>query len=442
MERNKIPNTKIAIIGGGIQGLSLAYFLSKDSRHSVTLFERNSNLGGLLGLLEVNGTPLEGAYHHWFNYDVDIIELAKELGLEKKLLYLKSKMGLLYGDKIYPFGTPMDLLKFTPLSFLNRLRVGLAVLWLKLVRNYKKFEKVAAVDWLKKYMGLQAYEILWDPLLEGKFGDKKKDVTMTWMWSRLSGRAKTRTKGGGKEELVYPRGGFKQLIDAMAENIKTNGGKIRLSTVIDGIDQSPDSKISIKVSGEEFLFDKVFVTTPINVFLRLVKNLPTDYKDRLGKIQYRGAHVTVLVLNQPLMKDGYYWLNINNRKIPLLALLEHTNLLPKEDYGGKTVIYLGNYPDPNDRIMSMAPDEVIDLYCRHLPLINKDFKKDWIEKYYIFKDPAAQPVVDVYYKDNIPPYETPLKNLYLVTMAQIYPDDRGTSNAVKQAKAVIKYLNL
>ena len=123
-------------------------------------------------------------------------------------------------------------------------------------------------------------------------------------------------------------------------------------------------------------------------------------------------------------------------------MIEHTNLLPKEDYGGKTLVYLGNYPGPDDEIMKMDNEKVIDLYCRHLPKINPEFKKEWIDKYYIFKDPAAQPIVDINYKSSLPDYQTPIPNLHLVTMAQIYPEDRGTSKAVEQSKKVLQKLGL
>lgn len=388
-------------------------------------------------MLEINGTGFEGFYHHWSGHDTDIMELVEELGLGDRLTRLNSKTGIFYGGKIYPFGTPMDLLRFSPLGLIDRIRVGLTVLYLKRVKDWRKYEKVKAVDWLKKTMGQRAYDVIWEPLLRGKFGDHKEDVSMAWMWHRLSWRANARGKGAVKEELVYPRGGFGQIIAEMAKRTAANGAEIRTDAAIDAI-FSEDGRVAISSGGLEEIFDKVFVTTPVNVFLRLTKGLPDEYIKRLQKIKYRAAHVTILVMNHSLMPQGYYWLNINDRDIPLLAVIEHTNLLPKEDYGGKTLVYLGNYPDPNDPIMTMDNEKVIDLYCKYLPRINPEFKKEWIEKYHIFKDPAAQPIVDIGYAENLPDYQTPIPNLYLATMAQIYPEDRGTSKAIEQSKKVLE----
>ncbi len=425
---------KIGIVGGGIQGLALAYFLSQKSGYAITIFERQAVLGGLLGLLEVNGVGLEGFYHHWFTSHSDIIDLAKELGLGEKLIYRKNLIGLFYQDRIYSFTTARDLMSFSPVSLWGRVRLGLSVLRLRLSKDYRRLESVTAVDWLVKHCGREAYQIVWEPLLEGKFGDQKGKISMAWFWGRVHER-------GNSPFLVYPKGGFRVLIEAMSKRIIDRGGEIRTGFPIESI-ESRDKNVFIKTAAGDHCFDKVFVTTPVNVFLRLVKGLPQEYVQRLNGIKYRGAHVTVLILKKSLLPQGYYWLNVNDRKLPLLAIVEHTNLIPKEGYGNRTIVYLGNYPDPDDQIMSMSDQEVIELYLKELPRINPDFNRDWLEEYYVFKDKAAQPIVDIFYRQSIPSCETPIGSLYLVTMAQIYPWDRGTNNAVKQAKDIIQQLKL
>lgn len=420
---------KIAVVGGGIQGLSLAYFLSKNPQNSVALFERDQRLGGLLCLCEVAGTPFEGFYHHILACYRDIIELAEELNLGDKLFSAPAKTGIFYQNRIYPFSGAGDLLRFSPLSFFERLRFGAATLILRLIKNPKQLERVTAADWVKKFFGERAYRVVWEPLLRGKFGERAGEIAMSWLWGRIHERSKS-------PFLLYPRGGFQQLIDKMAEKIIAASGLIRTGAAVEEI-EPVDGKLSVKIGGKEEIFDKVFVTAPIPVFLRLAKKLPPDYVERLKRIEYRAAHVTVLVLKEALMTDGYYWLNVNDRDSPLLAVIEHTNFLPKEDYGGKTIVYLGNYPDPADPIMKMSDSEAVDLCARWLPKVNPRFQKEWIEKCHIFKDSAAQPIVRVGYKETIPPYETPIPNLYLVTMAQIYPWDRSTSHAVEQGKKLL-----
>ena len=424
----------IGVVGGGIQGLSLAYFLSKNPDYKVILLERNKNLGGLLGLLNIAGTAIEGFYHHWFTAHSDIIDLAKELGLADNLFYKKGKIGIFYQDYIYPFTTAFDILKFSPLSFIDRLRLGFSVFLLKMIKNPSGLENITAAEWLRIRCGPKVFELVWEPLLRGKFGPHKDSISMAWMWGRIHER-------GNSPFLVYPRGGFQKLIDKMSESIVKSGGEIKTNFHIDRVIKEGDG-ISVYSLGGRMVFDDVFFTTPINVFIRLVGGLPDEYRQQLENIKYRAAHVVVLVLKRSLMPQGCYWVNVQDRSIPLLAVIEHTNLVPKKDYGGRTIVYLGNYPDPNDPIMFLKDEEVMDLYSGFLPRINKDFNKDWIEEYHVFKDPNGQPIVDLGYKDRIPAHETPIAGLYLVSMAQIYPSDRGTDNAVKQAKKVIKFLDL
>lgn len=435
--RITMDKQKIGIIGGGVQGLSLAYFLSKNTKFSVSLFERNKNLGGLLGLLKIDGTYIEGFYHHLANHDRDIISLIKEIGLGENLIYAKSKIGIFYNDRIYPFSTPWDLLRFSPLNLLERLRVGIVSLYLRRLKKWEHLEKVSASVWLAKYMGRRAYEVIWEPLLRGKFGNHKDRISMAWVWNRIAWRAKTRTDNDRDEELVYPRGGFGLVVDRLAERIVGQGGQIFTEAAIESV-EAADGRVAVTVGGQKEIFDKVFVTTPVNVFLRLTKGLPSDDLARLSRIKYRGAHVALLVLDRQFFQDGYYWVSVNDRALPMLAVVEHTNWAPKADYGGKTVLYIGNYPDPADPINQMDDGAVLKLYEEHLQKLNPDFHRGWIEKYWIFKDPNAQPVAEIGYQDIIPDYQTPIENLYLVTMAQIFPDDRGTNNSVRQAKEVIK----
>lgn len=434
-----MEKSKIAVIGGGIQGLALAYFLSKRGNYSVTVLERSEKLGGLLGILEINGTPCEGFYHQWFKKDADIIGLAKELGLGNSVYYNKSASGIFYGGRVYPFSSARDLLRFSPLPIWDRLRLGAVLAYLKWKKDYRPLEKFRAADWLKKYCGPRAYTIVWEPLLQGKFGDRKDEISMAWMWGRLHARANTQRNGG--EQFAYPRGGFKKIIDALADRIKQSGGAIRLGAPIESLEKY-GTGVAVTAGGRRTIFEKVFVTTPVSVFSKITKSLSPDYLERLSGIRYRAAQVAVLVLKKSLLPQGYYWLNVNDRSLPLLAVIEHTNFVPKEDYGGDSVVYLGNYPDPADPIFLLGEKPLLDLYCAGLAKINPEFRPDWIKEYYLFRDRAAQPVVDTGYRDKIPPYETPIPNLYLVTMAQIYPEDRGTSNAVRQAKTVLQKLGL
>lgn len=428
---------KIAIIGGGIGGLSLAYYLSKNPKNKVCLYEKNKELGGLLGLLEINGVGLEGYYHHLFKSDKYILDLIKELGLEDKLLFLPSKIGVYYQSKIYPFSSPFDLLRFSPLSFFDRLRCGLTVLYLQRMiswSNWRKYQDIPAGGWLRKFSGQRVWEVVWKPLLYGKFGKEADKISLAWFWHRFYVRGKSRGRFGTEEELLYLKGGFKILVTTLLQRMVENGGVVKTGVSIETckgttlIGNNLGRVVPLKES-----FDKVIFTTPIPVFLKLVEGLPKDYLIKLKKIKYRAALCLVLLLKNQLMKK-IYWLNIHDLAMPLLSVVEQTNFIAKKYYGGENIVYVGNYLSWEDPLLKMEEEKLVEVVSSELQKINPKFKKDWLKKYWVFKDLYAQPVVTVDYHKFITNHKTPIKNLYLMTMAQIYPEDRGINQAVRKAK--------
>jgi len=428
---------KIAVIGGGMAGLSTAYYLSLQPDNQIDLYEKSGSFGGLLGLLTVNDVGFEGYYHHLFKSDKDIIKLAHELNIDHKLLYLPSSVGVYYENKIYPFSKPKNLLTFSPLSVVDRIRLGLVAVYLqKFVteKNWMKLRGISASTWMKKYSGKKAYELIWEPLLKGKFGEHADSVSMAWLWSRLYLRSKSRN--GSHEELVYLDGGFKLLVDKLVEELKTR--KVNLYPNSDIVEIKPSSNKGLtllSLQGQTLQYDKVIVTTPNPVFTKLCPSLPETYKAKLDKVKYRAAMVTVFELKNKFMND-IYWLNINDPSLHILAAVEHTNFVDASKYGSAHLLYAGAYPAQNDALMTMDKKTLFDLVVSDLKRINPKFNKSWVEKHWIFRDKFAQPIVDTNYHTYIPPVKTGIKNLYLVNMSQIYPEDRGTNQAVRDGKAI------
>lgn len=225
---------RVGIIGGGAAGLAAAYELTKRG-HYAEVFERAPFLGGQASTFTVGGGQLERGYHHLFVSDVAITELIHELGLGDKLAWLESKVGLYHGGTIWSFSTPMDLLRFKPLSMLQRLRVGWWTFVLQKTKNWRKFEDVTARDWLVKHMGAQAYRVIWEPLLRGKFGDYYDQVSMTWIWGKIYLRVASRGKGMQKERLGYPMGSFGEVFDVLGERVSQQGGDVHISAGVNRI---------------------------------------------------------------------------------------------------------------------------------------------------------------------------------------------------------------
>ena len=423
---------RIGIIGGGIAGLTAAYELAKRG-HKVAVFEEEADLGGQASTFPIEGTRLEKFYHHLFTSDRHIVQLIDELGLSSKMRWIDSKVGLFHGDKVYDFVTPLDLLRFTPLSLPNRVWAGLISLYLQRQTNWRKYEGITARDWLRKHAGKSVYNTIWEPLLRSKFGDSYGEVSMTWFWGKMRLRFGSRPKGMQKEKLGYMEGSFQLLIDEMEKRIREMGGEIHTSAPVEKVIVEKRKATGLKFKARDSKpetrnFDVTIATVPSFVFTEMVPELPSDYVQKLRSVKYQSALCLVLKMKRPL--SHIYWMNISDLTIPFVAAIEHTNYIPPEAYNGKHILYLSNYLPLDSPLFSLSKDELLQEYLPHVRRINPDFDLDWVEESWLFRDDAGQPIITCHYSQQIPDHRTPIQGLYLANTTQIYPEDRGMNYSV------------
>ena len=402
-----LTNKKIAIIGGGISGLTAGYLLAKRGAE-VTVFEKDKELGGLLSDFEIGGKRLEKAYHHIFKTDKSVIRLIKDLGLQSRLVWHESKTALFWDKKMYSFAGPMDLLKFKPLPFWDRIRTGLVALYLQKDKNWEKFEKITAYEWMEKWAGEKAYKVIWEPLLKGKFHDRYKDISMAWLWARIHTRVGSKDDRG-KEVLGYLDGGFGQIIDRLAQEIEKRGGKVKTNN------QIMDRHDGLSLQKLENDFDFIIDTRPAKT------------------VDYLGAIDVVFSSKQNL--SPYYWHNINDPDSPFLAFIQHTNLVDKQQYGNKNIYYMGTYVPQDHRYFSVTDKTISNEFFDYLKKILPEFKPEKVLETKVFKMKYAQHIVDLRYRSKIPLYKQSEK-VFNLNFAQIYPEDRGINYAVKEARKV------
>ncbi len=432
---------RVGIVGAGATGLAAAYELTRQG-HAVQVFERSPFLGGHASTFDVGGTRLERGYHHWFTHDTDIVDLVIEIGLGDTIRWIDSTVGTLHGGTIYNFVTPIDLLKFKPLSLPDRLGLGLTTLYLQRQKNWRKYEGVAADEWLRKHGGRKPYDVFWGPMLRGKFGEDNYDqVSMAWVWGKINTRVKSRGKNMVREMLGYPMGSFGEVFDVLADRIRAKDGEIHTSASVERIvaEDGRANGMQVSIGGEEprfEAFDAVIATTPSPVLPRILPDLSGEYLSRLSAARYMSAVLIVLVLKRSL--SDVYWLNVADRSIPFVGVIEHTNLIGPEHYGGNHVVYLSNYVTTEDPLYSMEHDELLDTYLPHLRKVNPAFDRSWIEASYHHRVDYAQPIVGVDYSNHMPGHRTPVKGAYLANTTQIYPEDRGTNYSVRMGRQVAK----
>lgn len=421
---------KIAIIGAGVTGLTLGYRLLKEG-YDVSIYERNTEVAGQLYAIPVEGIKTEIYYHHTFMSDTNFIELCEELKVDEKLEWLDSSMAY-YSDGVqYPFGTPFDLLKFSPLKFLDKIKFVISILRLQQMKDISHVNKFAAKEWFVKNGYENVWDVIWEPLFKLKFAELSDEISLVWLWDKLIKRGKSR--GGAKEKLCYMNGSFFEIAAALKKNILNMNGNIYLDTVVDSITQDDNSKFNLVVNGQNSDFDVVISTLSSEKHAALYE-FSDKHKSNTKNYKYQSAICALLVLNDRF--SDFYWTNIGDYEIPFGGIIEHSNFVGEERYNGKTIIYLSKYLSKECDFYSKSDEDILSEFYTGLKKVNKNFSEDCVLESHIFKEADAQPIVKKGYVS--PKVETEVENFYWLSTHHVYPHDRGIEYGIEQANYLAK----
>jgi protoporphyrinogen oxidase len=415
---------KYAVLGGGALGLMTAYRLAQAGQ-TVMVIEQENIPGGLAGGFRIGDIWLEKYYHHLFRSDKTAIRVIQELGLGDNLEWQRPRTVSLIGGQIHQLDSPLSLLLFKPWRLDERLRVGAVLAYLK-VTNPAWLEGKTAHSWLRKWMGKRPYEMVFESLFLGKFGELYDQIALPWFWARIHDRT---------TELGYLRGGFQLLYERLVERIIQFKGKVLFGTRVEKVEQAEDGW-QVTTSTGTWTFDRVISTFPTRLTSQLIPALPAEYRAQYDWGRAYGAHCLILSLDRQLTDS--YWINICDRGYPFAGLFEHTNFRAPAEYGGRHLVYLGNYRPMDDPLFKMSKEEIIVDFVPHLKSIVPTFDPTWIQESWLFKAPFAQPIVTTDYRQHIPPLETPLPGLWVANMFQIYPHDRGQNYSLALAEKLVK----
>jgi len=424
----------IGIIGGGIAGMSAAYDLAR-AGFRVTLFEAAPHLGGLAsGFRQPHWDwSVEKFYHHWFQSDHHILGLMEELGLRDRVLFPRPYTVMYHRGRWYPFDSILAALRYPGLGWgVDKLRFGLVGLYLRLTTNWRPLERVTVAAWMRRWAGARVYESMWQPMLEGKFGPYADQVNMAWMWARIHART---------TRLGTYRGGFQQFVDDFAAILRRQGVALRLRAPVQRIEPTPAGLRLHREDAPPETFDRVLATVSPGRLARLAPDLPAAYLGGLRALKHLGAVVLVLSLKHQLSEQGYYWFNIPKAAgFPFLALVEHTNYVSPEHFGGEHIVYCGDYLPPDHEYFRLSKEALLERFPPALRRFNPRFDRSWVNDVWLFRAEYAQPVPLLHHSRHIPPLRTPLKGLYFASMSQVYPWDRGTNFAVEIGRRVARQM--
>ena len=423
-----------AVIGAGVGGMAAAYDLAQAGKQ-VTIYEKESHPGGLAAGFKEPGWQwsLEKYYHHWFQSDKAILGLINELGFSDRVQFQRPLTVVFYNESFYPLDSPLAALLFPGFSLIDKLRFGLATVFLRYLTGWHALEKISAHEWMAKYYGQRVYTTLFEPLLMGKFSQYYQQVNMAWFWARF----KVRTP-----RLGTYQGGFQAFLDDFAAKLKQMSVNFHFGAAIENIAPSQDGRIIVKVDGVSHIFDQVLATVPPRLLVKLTPALPEDYQQQLNSLTGIGALALIISLKKRLSDEGYYWFNLpKSAGFPFLALVEHTNFVSSQFFNNEHLLYCGDYLESTHEYFSFTQEQLLERFLPTLKRINPDFNESWINKSWLFRTPYAQPVPFINQSEKIPAIQTPMPNLFLASMSQVYPWDRGTNFAVELARRAAQFMN-
>ncbi|NTU78937.1 MAG: NAD(P)/FAD-dependent oxidoreductase [Chloroflexales bacterium] len=433
---------KAAILGGGIMGVTLGYLLSRRGV-TVEVFEASPNLGGLAGPLTLDdGTEVDRYYHAILSSDSFLRELCTELGIADRLRFRQTRMGFFYQGRVYSMNSTLEFLRFPPLGWIDRLRLGLTVVYAQMVRDWTSLEGVDVEKWLVQLSGRRTYENIWRPLLKAKFDGGFERTPATYIWARLVRMKSTRGGANQKEEAGYIIGGYQTLVKAMAERIEAAGGTVHLRCPVQEVAIDGGRARGVRVNGELHPFDAVIGTMQTPIFQRLIPGAPKQYHDFLNQRRYLGIVSPLMILDRPL--TGYWTINMTDDRFPFTGVIETTAYIDPKHVGGYHLVYLPKYTAPGSPLLTLSDEEIRETWLSNLEQMFPDFDRRSVRYFLVNRERFVEPIHELNSRHLIPPVKTAVEALYLVTTAQIYPDltngEAVARHAARAAETVLESL--
>lgn len=402
----------IAVLGGGISGLATALGLTSAGQ-KVTLFEADDDLGGLGTTFPWRDTHLERFYHCILPDDDALIPRIRELGLKSELLWRETQMGFMYQQRIWPMNTPMDLLRFGPLTVFERLRMGVLGLRARHQGLHPRLDDITAEDWVRQLVGDRCFEVLWKPLLSAKIGDHYSALPALWLSSRMN-----REKTSGPERKGCLQRGYRSLIDAFAATLRQRGATIHLRARAESLALDGEGMHVTLADGSRHRFDSVVCTLPLVAFQKLTKGLPVPAPVRDLSLDYQGVVSSVFLTEKPL--THYYWMPWVDCGTTSQGVIEMSNLVPLERSQGMHVNYLVNYTHRDTPLFRLPDDQLLALHAADLQRLFPEAAAS-VRETFVFRAPFVEPIWTTGYAQKLPPTRVIAGRLYLACTAQVYP---------------------
>lgn len=413
---------RIAVLGAGPMGLAVAYQLARDG-HQPVIFEADDRVGGMTAAFDFSGLSIERYYHFHCISDHAFLKVLDELGLADKMRWVATKMGYWYQNSLQPWGNPIALLRFRGLGLVAKFRYGLHAFLSTKRDDWKPLDNVEATGWIKRWVGKEAYEVMWRKLFDFKFYDYTDNLSAAWIWSRIRRIGRSRYNLF-KEKLGYLEGGSETLLQAMRADILKNGGILNLSTPVNRVVLEGGKVTGVETRDGFEAFDTVISTVPLPYVPRIIPDLPEDLLTQYRSVKNIAVVCVIAKLKKPLTEN--FWLNTNDPEMDIPGLVEYSNLRPLKE----AIVYVPFYI-PGEHPKFSEPDEnFLAKVRRYLKKINPALTDDDFIELRASRYRYAQPICQPEYLKSIPAAKLPINGLWVADTSYYYPEDRGISESI------------
>lgn len=425
---------RVGIIGGGIAGLTAAYYLEK-AGVKTTIIEANPELGGLSRAFDFGPFQWDRYYHCILTSDTDLTRLIDDIGLTPEMRWSVTKTGFYSTRGLHSFSNSMDFLRFPPLSLWEKFRLGLGILRAARVKDEQALEEIPVADWLIQMFGRGVYTKIWEPLLKCKLGTCRNEASAAFIWSYITRYYSTRESGSSKKEMLgYVRGGYRTVFARLLDLLKDRGTEFLLGAPVERLESAPGGGVRVHFAGSSRDFDRVVFTGPSHLLLKVAPQLDPAYTKQLQRVKYLGLVCAVLLLKRRL--SPYYVTNLIDSTLPLTGIIEMTAMVNKdEETAGRHLVYLPKYYDQDDPALAQSDAEVREQLISGLKRVHPDLKDDDIEKVFIFRERYVQPIPVLRYSQLLPPMETSIPGLYLANSTFIVNRTLSNNQMVRIARS-------
>jgi protoporphyrinogen oxidase len=393
----------IGVVGGGIAGLAAAHRL-QERGHEVHVFEASDDLGGLAATYGTAGDRIEKYYHHLSKTEETIVELAADLGLQDKLEWRYGSDAYYVDGVVHPMDTPWEILAYPHLSIYDKFRLGMLVLDVDVrggipsfdtYERLEDFEDVPIREFILEHTSRGCFESFFLPLLRAKFGDRWEDVSAAWLLGRVKFRGERDLLRG--ELLGYFQGGFGVLLDALVDSVGHDNITTGARVTDLGLDDGRVESLTVEAGS---------ASTTHEVEAVVVATMPDVLESLTGyacDIDFQGTVCSVISMEESLTDT--YWLNIAE-DAPFGALIEHTNYIPPERYGGEHLLYAVSYiQSPAEDLWQKDDDAVEETWLSGIESLFPDFDRESINWIETARNPRTAPIYERGYLDMVVPYD-------------------------------------